>query len=105
MVLLPAPERPTSAVVWRLGAAGVREVDAAQLERAAQVVGGGRAGLLGGGGGVEDVEEAFRVRQRLVHLVVDAVELANRGRDVVEEQNVEHNRSDGDLPVEHEVRR
>ena len=55
--------------------------------------------------GVEDVEEAFGVGEGLVHLVVDAVELPDGRRHVVEQQNVEHDGPNGNLPIEHQVGR
>ena len=87
-------------------AAGVGEVDVAQLELAAQVVAGfQQAGALALVVGVEDGEEAFGVGEGLVHLVVDAVELPDGSRHVVEQQDVEHDGADRNLAVEYEVGR
>ncbi len=49
----------------------------------------------------QDVEEAFGVDQCIVYLIVDPVKLPDRGRDVPEEHNMEHNCADGHSSVKH----
>ena len=71
-------------VVQRLRTVGVGEIDPLQLEVAADAVGAMAARRLHLMVGIEDGKEAFGIDQRVVHVVVDAVQLADGSADVGE---------------------
>ena len=92
-------------VEQRLCAVGVGEVDTRKFEVAADVVWMVAAGGLDLFVGVEDAEEPLGIDEGIVHVVIDAVELADWRADVGEEHHVVHNLTDGHAGIvdEHEV--
>ena len=89
----------------RLCAVAVGEVDARELEVALHL----RRTVLACGlhlvVGMQDTEESLGVDERVVHVVVDAVELPDGRADVGEEHHMVHDFSDGHAGIvdEHEI--
>lgn len=82
-------------VVKGFGAVRIGEVDAFDFESSFDLFGFEISALLYLIVGFDDVEETLRIDQGIVDVVVDAVKLSDRGRNVVEEHDVVHDLSDG----------
>ena len=94
-------------VKQRLRAVRVGEIDAAQLEVTAHL-----SGLMCAGGfhlvvSIQNAKEPLGIDERIVHVVVDAVQLSDGRADVGKEHHVVHNLTDGHARIvyQHEVGR